>query len=75
MALNQKEARMMERYNMLVNSDRVHASPTEHQAAPDTQFKDIWGGLEEGWQNPHLHGNLHGWQQARKLIPNERYRG
>ncbi len=54
------------RYNLLVMDERVHASPLEHQAMPDTfWFKE--------WNNPHLHGNLTGWIQHRKLIPNEVY--
>ena len=77
----------LERYNMLVSSDRVHASPTEHQATPDTRvyvqraigdsetdeahsFEADWE-----WENPHLHGNFEGYIQARKLIPNECYKG
>jgi len=70
------------RYDLLVSSDRVHASPTEHQATPDVKhfFKD-WEyerAKEMGidldrlaWDKPHLHGNLDGYIQARKLIPNE----
>lgn len=63
--------RELERYDMLVSSDRVHASPTEHQATPDQYDPDFpnW----QKWENPELHGNLTGWIQARKLIPNERY--
>ncbi len=74
------------RYDMLVSSDRVHASPTEHQATPDTQFLgslDVFNPGNETltpdqtldakmmWSNPELHGNLDGYIQARKLIPNE----
>ena len=55
--------REIERYEMLVSDDRIHASPMEHQATPDT--------LSCGkWDHPELHGNLIGWIQARKLIPN-----
>lgn len=75
------------RYDMLVTSDRVHASPTEHQAMPDdqsafevSQLLNTPDGAEnspfevvEGWCNPELHGNLEGYIQARKLIPNEAY--
>lgn len=52
------------RYDMLVNSDRVHASPTEHQARADFR-------IGNEWELPELHGNLTGYVQARKLIPNE----
>lgn len=38
--------------------DPVHATPFEHQATPDVE-------------TPHLHGNLKGWVQQRKTIPNE----
>lgn len=43
----------------------VHASPAEHQAKPDTRI----GAVQ--WRHPHLHGNLTGWIQYRKKIPNE----
>jgi len=52
------------RYDSLIGSDRVHASPVEHQALPDpTNYA------------PHLHGNLTGWIQFRKTIPNEVHNG
>lgn len=62
------------RYDMLVTSDRVHASPTEHQATPDiwTPWDSIYGRY---WYNLKYHGNLEGYIQARKLIPNEAYHG
>jgi thymidylate synthase ThyX len=78
--------RELERYNLLVSSERVHASPLEHQAAPDRGVivsSDIFYQAEgdltpdrtfdarDGWENEHLHGNLTGWIQARKLVPNE----
>ncbi len=56
------------RYNHLVTDERVHASPLEHQAKPDVLTL-------AGWKNPHLHGNLNGYIQARKLVPNEVYAG
>lgn len=59
----------LRRYNLLVTSDRVHASPTEHQATPDIRLSD-----PDEWEEPTLHGNLDGYIQARKLIPNECYR-
>lgn len=62
----------LNRYEMLVTSDRVHASPLEHQATPDL----LIGFDDEGfpiWEKPRLHGNLIGYIQARKLVPNEVY--
>lgn len=59
----------IERYNRLVVSQPVHASPAEHQATPDSQKMDDAGGRE--WHNPRLHGNFHGWVQHRKCIANE----
>lgn len=67
------------RYNMLVSSDRVHASPLEHQAYGDEQIayhsEYADGTLDDGfsWKNPEFHGNLTGYVQARKLVPNEHY--
>lgn len=50
----------LERFEKLVVSQPVHASPAEHQARPDpTMLK------------PELHGNLPGWIQFRKTLPNE----
>jgi hypothetical protein len=72
----------LERYESLVTSDRVHASPTEHQATPDEV--ETWGNTDWvyaeklgidldkiKWHRPSLHGNLNGWIQYRKMIPNE----
>lgn len=80
--------RELERYALLVNSDRVHASPTEHQCSPDRIIKQSTAPvLEPGqlghqdftsietWSNRRLHGNLEGYIQARKLIPNEAHHG
>ena len=51
--------REIERFNHLVSSSRIHASPTEHQATPDTK-------------NFPLSGNLGpGWVQFRKTLPGE----
>lgn len=49
----------------LVESAPVHASPLEHQATPDK----LW--TRNRWGHPHQHGNLRGWRQHRKMIPNE----
>lgn len=74
--------REMKTYDMLLSSDRVHASPFEHQATPDeitisttsTLVEDgVVGDSETNWKKPHLHGNLNGYIQYRKLIPNECY--
>lgn len=61
----------IDRYNLLVSSDRVHASPLEHQAKADKPLICPTSGQFHGWVKPHLHGNLNGYIQARKLIPNE----
>lgn len=53
----------MRRFNLLVGSTPIHASPVEHQATPD-----IWSGK---WECPHEHGNFIGWRQFRKSLPRE----
>lgn len=59
--------RELERYNQLVTSDRVHASPTEHQAQVDHFNREY-----QVWVEEFLSGNFApGWIQHRKLIPNE----
>jgi hypothetical protein len=60
-------------YERLLGSEPLHASPAEHQATPDTGDR-----LENGmiwWGQPYLHGNLSGWIQFRKTLPNEFVRG
>lgn len=57
--------REMERYSLLVNSP-VHASPMEHQATPDRKYPTT-----DNWISPKMHGNLTGYIQFRKTIPNE----
>lgn len=54
------------RYDRLVVSTPVHASPAEHQATPDftTSFKG------KPWKNSQLHGNLRGYVQHRQLLAN-----
>lgn len=59
------------RYEKLVLSQPVHASPAEHQATPDMVYPEANLARHETFRNPHLHGNFHGWIQNRKLIPNE----
>ena len=55
-------------HDRLVGSQPIHASPTEHQATPDTR---IWVEDLDMWEHPYLHGNLSGWQQYRKMIDGE----
>jgi hypothetical protein len=55
------------RYERLVVSRPVHASPAEHQATPDHYYPD----LNQPWASPCLHGNFRGWVQHRKLQENE----
>lgn len=64
----------LERYEMLVSSDRVHASPTEHQATPDAWVEphNPYEGRAH-WEKPRLHGNLTGYVQFRKTVPNENH--
>lgn len=57
----------LDRYDSLVNSSPVHASPAEHQATPDTRH-DLLAGE---WSNADLHGNLTGWVQLRKCLRGE----
>jgi hypothetical protein len=51
-------------YGRLVGSVPLHASPCEHQASPDERL-----GIR--WRHPGLHGNLQGYCQHRKALPNE----
>lgn len=74
------------RYDSLVTSDRVHASPLEHQATPDqavtisadvfeqdnrTLSPDGFFEAREGFLHEELHGNFNGYIQYRKTVPNE----
>lgn len=73
---NDTEAAEIARYERLVVSRPVHASPSEHQATPDfpSSARDYYveGKLHtKGWRRPDLHGNFVGWVQHRKLIPEE----
>lgn len=63
----------IDRYNLLVTDERVHASPLEHQATPDQYDPDYPN--TQTWANSELHGNFTGWIQARKMVPNEVYHG
>lgn len=61
-------------YEQLIINQPLHASPAEHQATPD---KTEWvvnaetDNEERIYLNPELHGNLKGWIQYRKTLPNE----
>ncbi|WP_374335337.1 FAD-dependent thymidylate synthase [Methyloversatilis sp.] len=55
-------ARDFELFDDLIEREPQHASPSEHQAMPDT--RDSVG----NWKHPELHGNLRGWIQFRKTI-------
>lgn len=58
--------RELERYDLLVGSEPLHASPAEHQAMAD--YLDEWGGYE----NFEKAGNLGpGFMQYRKTLKNE----
>lgn len=77
----------LELFEQLLVSQPLHASPAEHQATPDhlilverEMHLDDEGGTEHlgtdyEWANPHLHGNLRGYQQYRKMLPNEYVEG
>ena len=65
-----------ERYDRLMVSQPVHASPAEHQATPDRLFTGYTDDSKwSGWLSPELHGNLQGWVQLRKTISNEAVHG
>lgn len=52
-------------HDFLLAAQPIHGSPSEHQASPDVRY-------ETGeWANKHRHGNLAGWLQYRKTLPNE----
>jgi hypothetical protein len=54
---------------------KKHASPSEHQATPDTGKMIPHDGptreLRWAWDHPHLHGNLNGFCQYRKTLVGE----
>lgn len=58
-------------YDRLVGSVPLHASPAEHQATPDVGMLFESTGRVD-WDNSHLHGNLLGWVQYRKLLETRR---
>lgn len=58
-------------YERLVGGDPdadepLHASPAEHQATPDERVE-----APSEWLQASQHGNLRGWRQYRKMLPNE----
>lgn len=71
------------RYEKLVVSQPVHASPAEHQATPDKWIDlnevvhgektpaELRTGKNGDWASPELHGNFRGWIQYRKTLANE----
>lgn len=64
--------RELERYNLLVGSHPLHASPAEHQAQVDKYAGDPMSNDFTGYANEHLSGNLGpGWIQYRKTLPGE----
>jgi thymidylate synthase ThyX len=64
-------------YQQLIESEPAHASPVEHQATPidnnqDTSRWEKFDGVTHQDREGQLwSGNLRGWIQHRKLIPNE----
>ena len=57
-------------FERLVRSEIIHASPTEHQATPDSKVLSGCSMVAD-WESKRLHGNLPGWIQHRKQLPNE----
>lgn len=62
----------LQRYELLVGSAPLHATPAEHQAKPDKPVAyDHFNG-QHRYENPKLSGNFDpGWIQYRKTLPNE----
>jgi thymidylate synthase ThyX len=60
----------LDRFEKLMVSRPVHASPAEHIATPDSWINE--GKYDSGgyWKNKHEHGNFTGWRQFRKQIAN-----
>lgn len=64
--------REIERYEHLVGSQPLHASPTEHQATPDTGAPMAFEPNKWIYDNAHMSGNFApGWIQFRKTLPGE----
>ena len=69
-------------YDKLVTTKPVHASPAEHQVTPDYQAKMFYRTSKHlpeqtkiVWTFPELHGNMTGWRQHRKMIPDHYFEG
>lgn len=60
-------AKEVERYERLMVSRPVHASPAEHIATPDIIIDK--GFPTQQWYKHEEHGNFYGWRQFRKMIP------
>lgn len=58
-------------YDKLVAGVPLHASPLEHQCTPDEWLKSGDYGAGHWLGGQHLHGNLPGFIQLRKTLPNE----
>ena len=75
----------LQRFHQLTGGDRIHASPLEHQCQADkrvgtnhvtTHFFGEPAPVSEEipiWAKGHLHGNLHGYVQFRKIFRGERF--
>jgi len=59
-------------FQRLAGAVPLHASPLEHQATPDSLYC-LDSGEHLAWNNFHLHGNLQGWIQHRKIWEKEVY--
>ena len=57
-------------YAHLIEAVPIHASPAEHIATPDEQYR-VRSMAPLEWRHPELHGNLIGWRQWRKMLPGE----
>lgn len=58
------------RYEKLMVSRPVHASPAEHVASPDIlETFDLKIGQDPYWLHKEQWGNFYGWRQFRKMIP------
>ncbi len=56
-------------FDRLVDDEPLHASPTEHQATPDSMvYKPYFGFV---WEQPEKHGNFTGFLQHRKFLDGE----
>lgn len=59
----------LKRYELLMVSRPVHASPAEHIATPDTMLGPDDIEVRPRWEHSWQHGNFYGWRQFRKMIP------